>query len=267
MSIARLCRGLLNILVFLRRPSSKRVICSPDDKQPVCPSQDSTEASVPEVHRHAMIQASAPEVHRHVIIQDPCVDPTSVKLFIKRGMQRFTKLATASKSRLAGYGIRQALGEHWATFVGYIWGKFRSTWIQQFGAIMACEGSIDGTPCPHKCKIDPTCRSDLKKMSSLHLDHSVEVYDICARWLSIIQKQAKPLQAWDDGVNGELICQLLFGVVDHPNFSSSGSPLWRANVHFRCGKSKWNKHNYCHDQCRRHVGFELKEGDLERGSH
>jgi len=63
-------------------------------------------------------------------------------------------------------------------------------------------------------------------MGGLHLDHSYEVHLICIMWRRCIRKLGRPLRRWDDGINGERICQLLFSV-EGPS----------ANLHFRCGNS------------------------------
>ena len=128
---------------------------------------------------------------------------------------------------------------------------------------MVCRGSINGKCCPRQYSADPTNPDDLHKVSGLHLDHSVEFYLICMKWLEVIGKRHGRLRSWDQGINGDLICQLLFGVEEHPNYAKTGNSLWKANVHLRCGRpqGKRGHGNYCHDEIHRHC-IDLEASDL-----
>ena len=102
--------------------------------------------------------------------------------------------------------------------------------------------------------------------TGLHLDHNYELAQICHVWRGIIARLGRPLRSWDDGVNGELICQLLFGVESHRNLRRTGNPLWDANVQFRCGRAQNRRrsddHVYCHDTDYPHYAWVLAESDV-----
>lgn len=180
-----------------------------------------------------------PKLHQ----EKPC---KNVKLFQRRAKQRWCRLVSASASRLAEAGVRSALGSHWNDFVNYAKTNFQPQWVQAFGQNMPCQGPLHSDrPCPHQTCIDPRNQSHLKWMSSLHLDHDIPLHTICSTWINIIQCQSQPLSSWDQGVNGDLVCQLLFGVYDHPRFVETGNRLWKANIHFRCYDNQ--KKSGCHD--------------------
>jgi hypothetical protein len=106
-------------------------------------------------------------------------------------------------------------------------------------------------------------------MSGLHLDHGYDVNHICDVWKGVIKKQDQPLSCWDNGIDGLLVCQLLFGVSSRPGKTG---PLWDANLVFRCGhpSSRHKKQRpindgsseYCHKQSKAHYRFVLTESDL-----
>jgi hypothetical protein len=103
----------------------------------------------------------------------------------------------------------------------------------------------------------------LIKLANLHLDHSFEVQDICKAWIEAMPR--RKLRSWDDGVNGELICHLLVGVTDHPNFSTTRDNKWRAAVRFRCGESRTcSTGSFCHDTRYKHYGFKITGDDVKR---
>ena len=92
---------------------------------------------------------------------------------------------------------------------------------------------------------------DLKHLANLHLDHKFDLEQVCRAW-----KQAMPpsLETWHDGVDPEVICHLLFGVLDHPN-AEGGNEIWKAAVSFRCGQSKSRPQGtFCHDTRYKHTG-------------
>lgn len=49
-------------------------------------------------------------------------------------------------------------------------------------------------------------------LATLHLDHARDLVATCTAW-----KEAMPakLKTWHDGIEKDLVCQLLFGVEDH----------------------------------------------------
>jgi hypothetical protein len=92
-------------------------------------------------------------------------------------------------------------------------------------------------------------------------------------WKAVVKKRNLPLACWDDGVDGLLVCQLLFGVSSRCGSGTGKSgPLWDANLVFRCGhpSSRHKKEGrqqarndgadeYCH---KAHYRCVLTESDL-----
>ena len=76
------------------------------------------------------------------------------------------------------------------------------------------------------------------KLGLLHLDHEQDVVVTCDLW-----KRAMPSSpiAWDDGVDGGLLCHLLFSV-------TANATRGRAMLRFRCGPgaSRGHKLNMPH---------------------
>jgi hypothetical protein len=101
-------------------------------------------------------------------------------------------------------------------------------------------------------------------MCQLHLDHKYDVSEIIRVWK---ENMPKSLKAWDDGINGELVCHLLFGVEKHHRYQAKKNQLWERNLYFRCGNSngKTKPHNklttYCH-KSKFHWEYQLKSSDL-----
>ena len=89
-------------------------------------------------------------------------------------------------------------------------------------------------------------------LATLHLDHARDLVATCTAW-----KEAMPakLKTWHDGIEKDLVCQLLFGVEDHARAATSPNPeLWKANVAFRCGASKKHRAGvFCHDMWNSHA--------------
>jgi hypothetical protein len=181
----------------------------------------------------------------------------------KRAQQRWCRWLTATKSRIGGTnGLREALGPHWQDFVDHANRHYKPDFVTHFSTTMRCCGDIDGNHCPHAYTVDPWMPSDLKKLAGLHLDHSFELSDICDAWKNAIQD--RDLKSWDEGVDGELVCHLLFGVNDHPNLTQTGDHKWRAQVHFRCGESKQHKKgNFCHDTRFKHQNYQITANNLK----
>ena len=184
--------------------------------------------------------------------------------FQRRAKQRWCKLLTATESRLAEYGLRDALGPHWKDFVSYAKQRFQTQWLEAFDQPMGCQGPLcNGGPCPHQFRVDPSSPDDLWRMCLLHLDHQTPLHRICCAWNQIIREHDTLLR-WDQGVDGELVCHLLFGMFDHPNFQSTRNNLWKANVRFRCHLSSGNG---CHDmKGLAHHAFQLDADDLRSSS-
>ena len=209
--------------------------------------------------------ASQPQIRPQVCVH-PSPHPTSaqcktINKHQRRAKQRWCRLLTATKSRLAEKGLKNALGPHWIDFVDHAKSHFNSNWVGLFGRTMHCQGPLGIGHCPSQLSVDPTSESDLELLSSLHLDHSIPLETICSLWIEIIQSQRQRLSSWDQGVDGDLLCQLIFGVQDHLNLITTNNPLWRANVQFRCYHAQ--KRFGCHDiTCRANSKVKLSINDL-----
>ena len=215
----------------------------------------------PEAPQHI---ASQPQMPPQMCVQ-PSAHPTpaqlkNVRKCRRRAGQRWCRLLTATKSRLAEKGLKDALGPLWVDFVAHAKFHFHSNWVGLFGSTMHCQGPLLGIgQCPSQLSVDPKRESDFNLLSSLHLDHSIPLETICSLWIEIIQSQRQPLSSWDEGVDGDLLCQLIFGVQDHLNLITTNNPLWSANVHFRC----YHKRSGCHDiTCRANSNMKLSINDL-----
>ena len=219
-------------------------VASHDEPQPEAPRQT----------------ASQPQLPPQVCVQ-PSPQRKNIKKYQRRANQRWCRLLTATKSRLAEKGLKDALGPHWIDFVAHANSHFQANWVGLFGSTMHCQGPLGIGQCPSQLSLDPTSESDLELLSSLHLDHSIPLETICSLWIEIIQSQRQPLSSWDEGVDGDLLCQLIFGVQDHLNLTTTNNPLWRANVQFRCYHAK--KRSGCHDMtCRANSNMKLSINDL-----
>ena len=91
---------------------------------------------------------------------------------------------------------------------------------------MRCVGSRDGAPCPAGFEVDLLAPEAYDLLERLHLDHEQDVRIACDLWQRALPATAPA--AWDDGVDGGLLCHLLFGVDD----SAAHGPRC---VRFRCG--------------------------------
>ena len=80
------------------------------------------------------------------------------------------------------------------------------------------------------------------------MDHTHDAALICQVWSAALP--AEP-EAWDDGVCGPLVAQLLFGVRDHPMADVDPNPLWKAQLMIRGGNKRGVKgqraFQFCHD--------------------
>ena len=77
---------------------------------------------------------------------------------------------------------------------------------------MRCVGSRDGAPCPAGFEVDLLAPEAYDRLERLHLDHEQDVRIACDLWQRALPATAPA--AWDDGVDGGLLCHLLFGVDD-----------------------------------------------------
>jgi hypothetical protein len=134
-----------------------------------------------------------------------------------------------------------------------------SKFVSKFTQTMKCREKIDGTACKHNYHVDSTDPAQLSKLAALHLDHDYDLNAVCTAWREAMPAQ---LNNWDDGVDGDLICHLLFGVDDHPK-ATTGDKKWKAAVHFRCGTSRVRrKGDFCHDFRHKNQENSLTSTDL-----
>ena len=199
------------------------------------------------------------------------------KQCVRRGNMRWYALVRGRKSRLAHEkGMRAFLGERrWADFVECANNKYQRAFEQRFSEPIACAGELklgsqQHALCPHRHSAGTGGAGDkcLKKLAAFHLDHAIEVSTIVRVWREVLGAQegwpGRHIQ-WDTGLDGELLCHLFFGIRDHKNALCAGaSPLWRANLHFRCGftKSKVLPAPFCHKMGQAHPHHTLSVDDL-----
>ena len=161
----------------------------------------------------------------------------------------------------------------WADFVQQATAAHKADFLEAFHpagqTMLCCEGPLAGGPCPRSFAVDlRSAEATRANASGLHLDHAFEVKQICILW----RQTPQPKQRWDEHVDGELLCHLLFGVRDHAR-AADHPRLWRANLSFRCAPPKGNekaaaqkkpRHEFCHVQDSAHYTHVLKLEDIAR---
>ena len=157
---------------------------------------------------------------------------------LRRASQRWSALVSAPTSRIARL-MRPVLGEaHWAAFVAHANANCKPAFIAAFeppSHVLHCVGQ-ERRPCPHGFKIDLTSAEVASSLAHLHLDHEQDLQITCDMWKEALPPSRK---SWDDGVNGRLLCHLLFGV-------DADSEYGPAMVRFRCGPSRFGSDaGYC----------------------
>ena len=135
--------------------------------------------------------------------------------------------------------MRPALGAaHWAAFIAHATVRHKEAFIDAFAPrVLCCVGDTAGAPCPHRFVVDLGAPDAGAKLERLHLDHEQDVQVTCDMWRRALP--ASP-RVWDDGVDGALLCHLLFGVGGD---AIHGAPT----VRFRCGPARLGASDaYCH---------------------
>ena len=147
-----------------------------------------------------------------------------------------------------------------------------STWL--FGDILdgrrypghRCVGLIDTSGgCPHQHAValpklaspsDVEAAQASKSLKCLHLDHEIEVQQICDAW-----KRLTPTTpaAWDENVKLSRLCELIFGIEAASGAEAGG----RSNVQFRCA-CRGSRFGMCHGTSTRHYGHVLRLDDLQK---
>ena len=179
----------------------------------------------------------------------------------RRGAQRYHALL----QRIGGecHGMREHLGEiEWADFCQHAKRHYQPRFISRFEPLgaaptLTCVGPITlgSGPrqfCPHHhtVKLQLLSSKDVeasqatsKALSNLHLDHTIELQQICDVW-----KQLTPPRApvWRKYVDHSKLCNLIFE---------------ESNVQFRC--ARWSReHRMCHDMSRSHFGHLITKDEL-----
>ena len=82
--------------------------------------------------------------------------------------------------------------------------------------------------------MDYSSSGALEDMQSLHLDHVFQLRRICDMWKLIFAKEQcespESSKAWDQGIDRNVVCHLLFGVCDNQHLLEANNPFWRACV-------------------------------------
>jgi hypothetical protein len=191
----------------------------------------------------------------------------------ERASKRWSALLTQTKSRIGHRcGMRKRLGEaHWAAFVRYAEVEHKAQFFRALAPAsgeLRCEGKLDGTPCPNSARINMRNVSSIEcgaALPGLHMDHTYDVQHICAVW-----SRALPVapSAWDDGIYGPLVAQLLFGTEDHVLAQCSTRRVWRRQIFLRCGNVRGgveaqHADEFCHDVADAHYEHVLRVEDLQ----
>jgi hypothetical protein len=201
-----------------------------------------------------------------------CPAPKKVKALCRdRASKRWSALLTQTKSRI-GYkcGMRKRLGEaNWAAFVGYAEAEYKTAFLRAFtpaSGDLCCHGKLDGGPCPKRQMVDLKTISTVQceeELAKLHLDHTYDVERICKVWTDALPEEP---EAWDEGLCGPLVAHLLFGTTDHVMVQCSARPIWRKQLHFRCGTVRGVKGqraaDFCHDLVHAHDAYPLEVKDI-----
>ena len=162
----------------------------------------------------------------------PCLPKYCSALSVarRRAGQRWSALVSAPTSRVAK-SMGPVLGDaQWQDFLAHATARYKQPFLDAFdppSATLKCVGRAGGGACPHACEVDLASMLAVWKLEHLHVDHEQDVQITCDMW-----RAARPSVAasWDDGIDGVLLCHLLF------------DPALR----FRCGPSRLGDAGYCH---------------------
>ena len=205
------------------------------------------------------------------------VPHTIRKLCRHRASKRWSSLLTQTCSRIGhDFGMRERLGDaHWRAFVGYAVKHHKGAFLNALvspDATLRCAGKLvphaPATPCMRQLCLATAPLSEVqRRLANFHMDHTHDAALICQVWSDALP--AAP-RAWDDGVCGPLVAQLLFGVRDHPMADVDPNPLWKAQLVIRCGNKRGVKgqraFQFCHDVAHAHYTHPLTVEDLRLGT-
>ena len=167
--------------------------------------------------------------------------------------------------------MRKRLGEgKWNAFVRCAEAWHKEAFVRSFtppAGVLCCKGKMDGTPCPRRVEIrlrESGSERVAADLPGLHMDHSYDVKHICDVWSRALPPDPR---SWDDGICGPLIAHLLFGTEDHVRSEESdSSPIWKKQIHFRCGNVNGaegqSASHFCHDVAGAHYGNYLRTSDI-----
>ena len=158
----------------------------------------------------------------------------------KRAQQRWSALL----KRIADK-VRAMLGDAlWADFVAHANACYKDALLSAFRKpILRCVGPPHGGVCPRNFHVDLTCARAYATLGELHLDHEQDLVVTCDMWVQALASLPRAPSSWDDGVDGALLCHLLFSVRYDP---AHGAAMLR----FRCGPvpgQHGTKTDFCHE--------------------
>lgn len=193
-------------------------------------------------HRHTFyspLHAAAPP------LAHPSPQHSGGTLGRRRAGQRWSALVSAPTSRVSKM-MRPLLGESlWLDFLDHVNEHYKPAFIDAFdppSCKLCCVGPGYGSPCPHSFHVNLSSHHAASELEHLHLDHEQDVQVTCDMWAQhLLCATRKPGPArWDDGIDGGLLCHLLFGVRDDPVYGP-------AMLRFRCGPVHFRtERGYCH---------------------
>jgi hypothetical protein len=180
--------------------------------------------------------------------------------------------------------INTAIIIPWDAFVRHANRRYRASFLAMFETevgFLSCEGPLDGNAgCPRGSMVDVEDRKNWPMLDQLHLDHRYDLKVICDAWKGALPPVPT---AWDQGIDGELLCHLLFGTRDHPRrFVETRceiSDMWSRNLAFRCaparhrsqlgegegdGGQRQRGRDYCHETGGAHYAHVVTARDLQR---
>ena len=215
--------------------------------QPVAPAQNGNEGAATRKSRRGRCSSGASPASLSL---DPPQSPKEVRITATRirtsaktneNKQGWSTLVTAPKSRIGDkHGMIARLGPvHWASFLEHANMHHKAAFLALFTESdrLVCSGPLEGGHCPRDFGLSMTEAGDVARLDQLHLDHRYDLQRVCEIWKAALP--ATPA-SWDDGLDGLLLCHLLFGASDHPNLAQGEGPLWETNLSFRCAPPRFS---------------------------
>ena len=132
--------------------------------------------------------------------------------------------------------MRPALGASWKAFVAHAEARYKAAFVAAFRKpVLRCVGTYHGAPCPRAFEVDLTRASAFATLGQLEFDHEQDLAITCDMWVRAVAALPRAPARWDDGVDGRLLCHLLFGVRADPVHGA-------AMLRFRCGRGAMRCH-------------------------